>query len=50
VVQTLKENLTSRFSPYLDKSKAFEMLVNLGQKRDEDIRFFAQCMLGLAQQ
>jgi len=46
----LKENLTSRFSSVIDRPKAFEMLVNCRQRRDEDIQFYGERLLGLAEQ
>ena len=46
----LKANLASRFSPVLDGPKAFELLVSLKQNKDEDIQFFAERLLGAAQQ
>ena len=45
----LKENLHSRFSPVLDRPKAFEQLVSKKQKRDEDVQFFAERLLSLAE-
>lgn len=45
----LKENLHSRFSPVLDRPKAFEQLVNTKQKKDEDVQFFAERLLSLAE-
>ena len=47
--ENLKENLTSRFSTLVDKPKAFEMLVNTRQKRDEDIQFYGERLSGLCQ-
>ena len=41
----LKENLHWRFSPFIDKPKAFEQLVNIKQKKDEDVQFFAERLL-----
>ncbi|WAR04388.1 hypothetical protein MAR_019757 [Mya arenaria] len=43
----LKDNLASRFSPIVDKPKAFEMPVSMRQKRDEDIQFYAERLLTL---
>ena len=45
----LKENLQSRFSPFIDKLKAFEQLVNIRQKKDEDVQFFAERLLSLSE-
>ena len=45
----LKQNLSNRFSPMLDKPKAFELLVNIRQGKDEDVQFYAERLLGLAE-
>ncbi|MEW8547173.1 MAG: hypothetical protein AB2693_26985 [Candidatus Thiodiazotropha sp.] len=45
----LKDNLQSRFSPVLDRPKAFEQLVTIRQKRDEDVQFYAERLLSLAE-
>ena len=45
----LKENLHSRFSPVLDRPRAFEQLVNIKQKKDEDVQFFAERLLSLSE-
>lgn len=45
----LKENLQSRFSPILDRPKAFERLVSTKQKKDEDVQFFAERLLSLSE-
>ena len=45
----LKDNLHSRFSPVLDRPKAFEQLVNIKQKKDEDVQFFAERLISLSE-
>ena len=41
--------LASRFSTVVNGQGAFEILVNLPQKKEEDIQFFAERLLGIAQ-
>lgn len=45
----LKENLTIRFSPIVDRPYAFVMLVNTRQRRDEDVQFYGERLLSLAE-
>ena len=45
----MKINLASRFSTEVDGQRALEILVNVQQKKDEDIQFFAESLLGAAQ-
>ena len=45
----MKINLASRFSTEVEGQRAFEILVNVWQKKDEDIQFCAERLLGAAQ-
>ena len=45
----LKENLHSRFSPVFDRPRAFEQLVNIRQKKDEDVQFYTERLLSLSE-
>ena len=45
----LKADLASRFSPVLDRPKAFELLISLKQNKNEYILFIAERLLGAAQ-
>ena len=48
--ESLRGGLSNRFSPSLDKTKSFELLVNAKQKKDEDVQFYGERILELAQQ